>query len=142
MSDASDTGDPDDIEAIKERKKEELAAKLDEDGDAEATPSEPVHVESDAHLNELVADHDVVLVDFYADWCGPCKMLEPVVESIAADTAASVAKVDVDALQGLAREYGVQGVPTLFLFVDGEPVERLVGMQDESRLRSLVGEHV
>jgi thioredoxin 1 len=146
MSDSSDASDPEDIEAIKERKKEELAAKLGEGADegsgseseSESGPAEPVHVESQAHLDELVAEHDVVLADFYADWCGPCKMLEPVVESIAADTPATVAKVDVDALQGLAREYGVQGVPTLFLFSNGEPAERLVGMQDESRLRSLV----
>jgi len=81
------------------------------------------------------------LVDFYADWCGPCQMLEPVVESIAADTDATVAKVDVDANRGLAAEYGVRGVPTLLLFADGEPVERLVGMQDESRLRSAIEEH-
>jgi thioredoxin 1 len=157
MSDASDAGDPDDIEAIKERKKEELAAKLDDEvtgadegpgADEEPNPEsdglsdlEPVHVESEAHLDELVGDRDVVLVDFHADWCGPCQMLEPVVESVAAETDATVAKVDVDAHQGLAREYGVQGVPTLFLFADGEPAERLVGMQDESRLRSLVEQY-
>jgi thioredoxin 1 len=143
-SDADDASDSEDIEAIRERKRERLAAQLDEEGSesGESVATEPVHVESEAHLNELVADHDVVLVDFYADWCGPCQMLEPVVESIAAETAATVAKVDVDALQGLAREYGVQGVPTLFLFADGEPAERLVGMQDENRLRSLVEQHV
>jgi thioredoxin 1 len=148
MSDASDpndVSDGEDIEAIKERKKEELAARLDDDG-SESEPDgpvavEPVHVENEAHLNDLVADRDVVLADFYADWCGPCQMLEPVVESIAAETTATVAKVDVDAHQGLAREYGVQGVPTLFLFADGEPAERLVGMQDESRLRSLVEQY-
>jgi len=153
MSDASDASDPDDIDEIRERKKEELAAKLDDeqsevgaegedegegDGPAEL---EPVHVESEAHLDELVAERDVVLADFYADWCGPCQMLEPVVESIAAETPATVAKVDVDAHQGLAREYGVQGVPTLFLFADGEPAERLVGMQDDGRLRSLVEQY-
>jgi thioredoxin 1 len=145
MSDADDGSDVEEIEAIKERKKEELAARLGEEtpGDAgtAGTPTEPVHVESRAHLRELVGEHDVVLADFYADWCGPCQMLEPVVESIAADTDAAVAKVDVDAHQDLAREYQVQGVPALFLFADGEPVERLVGMQDESRLRSLVEQH-
>jgi len=147
MSDADDANTPEDIEAIKERKKEELAARLEEEGEGTAggsstgTPAEPVHVEDSAHLRDLVGGHDVVLVDFYADWCGPCQMLEPVVESIAADTSAVVAKVDVDALQDLAREYQVQGVPTLYLFADGEPAERLVGMQDESRLRSLVGQY-
>ena len=54
-------------------------------------------------------------------------MLEPVVETVAAETAATVTKVDVDTNQGLAAEYGVRGVPTLLLFADGEPVERLVG---------------
>ncbi|TQR21944.1 hypothetical protein C9J85_19490 [Haloferax sp. wsp5] len=77
-------------------------------------------------LDDAVAD-DVVLVDFYADWCGPCKQLEPAVERIAAGTAATVAKVDIDANQQLAAKYGVRSVPTLLLFVDGEPVERLVG---------------
>ena len=145
MSDADDGSETDDIEAIKERKKEELAARLEEEGDgvatdgeATGTPTDPVHVEDAAHLRDLTGRHDVVLVDFYADWCGPCQMLEPIVESIAVDTRAVVAKVDVDALQGLAREYQVQGVPTLYLFADGEPAERLVGMQEESRLRSLV----
>ena len=147
MSDASDAGQPDDIEAIKERKKEELAAKLGEDGETgdetgeTTSTAKPVHVEGESHLDDLVADHDVVLVDFYADWCGPCQMLEPVIESIAAETAATVAKVDIDANQGLAREHGVRGVPTLFLFAGSEPAERLVGMQDESRLRSLVEQY-
>jgi thioredoxin 1 len=148
MSDADDGSDPEEIEAIRERKKERLAARLDEDAEAPSdggtsdTPADPVHVESRAHLRELVGEHGVVLVDFYADWCGPCQMLEPVVESIAADTDAAVAKVDVDAHQDLAREYQVQGVPALFLFADGEPAERLVGMQEESRLRSLVEQYV
>jgi thioredoxin 1 len=82
-----------------------------------------------------------VLVDFYADWCGPCKMLAPVVETIAAETTATVAKVDVDQHQNLAREYQVQGVPTVYLFADGESVERLVGMQDEGTLRDLIEQY-
>jgi thioredoxin 1 len=68
-------------------------------------------------------------------------MLEPVVEEIAADTDAVVAKVDVDQHQRLAAEYGVQGVPTLFLFAGGEPAERLVGMQNADTLRSLIAEY-
>ncbi|MFT4880390.1 MAG: thioredoxin 1, partial [Salinirussus sp.] len=105
------------------------------------TPEDPVHVDGNAHLDELVSDHRVVLVDFYADWCGPCKVLEPTVETIAAETAATVAKVDIDAHQQLAAGHGVQGVPTLLLFVDGEPTEQLVGVQQESELRSLVEAH-
>ena len=89
----------------------------------------------------MVADHDVVLVDFYADWCGPCKMLEPTVEALARDSPAVVAKVDVDAHQALASQYGVRGVPTMLLFSDGEPVERIVGVRDQSTLASLVAEY-
>ena len=103
-------------------------------------PEEPVHVAGPDHFQELIGS-GVVLVDFYADWCGPCKMPEPVVESIAAETATTVLTVDVDSQQALARDYDIQGVPTLFLFVDGEQVEHLVGAQDEETVRSLVAAH-
>ncbi|WP_227134752.1 thioredoxin [Halorubellus salinus] len=99
---------------------------------------EPQHVDGTAELDALVADSDVVLTDFYADWCGPCQMIEPIVERLAAETDATVAKVDVDANQELAAAYGVRGVPTLVLFADGEQVEEIVGMQGEEQLRSLI----
>jgi thioredoxin 1 len=103
--------------------------------------SEPLHNLGQSQLDEIVAEHDVVLTDFYADWCGPCQMLEPVVERLAAETDAAVAKVDVDANQQLASAYGVQGVPTLILFADGEQVEEIVGVQGEEQLRSLIGRY-
>jgi thioredoxin 1 len=103
-----------------------------------APANEPIHVDSGDDLDAIVSEHDVVLTDFYADWCGPCQMLEPIVETIAADTDATVAKVDVDANQQLASAYGVRGVPTLVLFADGEQVEEIVGLQGEDQLRTLV----
>lgn len=105
------------------------------------TPDKPMAVDSQAEFDELVASHDVVLADFYADWCGPCRMIEPVVETLAADTPALVAKVDVDANQQLARTYGVRGVPTLVLFADGTQVEKVVGVESEAKLRSLIETH-
>ncbi|SEW31523.1 thioredoxin [Natrinema salifodinae] len=99
---------------------------------------DPVRVESETHLDEIVADHDVVLADFYADWCGPCKMLEPVLEDLAEETAAVIAKIDVDQHQQLAGTYGVRGVPTLALFADGEQVEQHTGALSADRLRGLV----
>jgi len=132
------------IEEIRRRKLEELRNR-GEPGTADdpgpRRPSEPIAVGGRAELAETVDEHGVVLVDFYADWCGPCQMLEPVVETVAAETDATVAKVDIDANQGLAAEYNVRGVPTLLLFADGEPVERLVGMQEEARLRSVIEQH-
>ncbi|NLV08956.1 thioredoxin (plasmid) [Halomicrobium sp. HM KBTZ05] len=106
-----------------------------------SAPTEPVHVDGQPELDDAVADYDVVLADFYADWCGPCQMLEPVVETLAAETDAAVAKVDVDENQQLATAYGVRGVPTLVLFADGEQVEEIVGVQGEDELRSLVEQY-
>jgi len=128
------------LDDIREQKKEEL---LDEEGGGQkqGTPSEPVHISGGADLDETVGQYDVVLADFYADWCGPCKMLEPVVEDLAAETDAVVAKVDVDANQQLAAQYGVQGVPTLVLFAGGEPAERMVGVQDKDSLAQKIAQH-
>lgn len=99
---------------------------------------EPVAVEGESHLEDVVAEHDVVLVDFFATWCGPCRMLEPVLEGLARETEAVVAKVDVDRHQRLAAEYDVQGVPTLLVFSDGERVERHVGAKPADQLRTIV----
>jgi len=102
------------------------------------TPTEPIAVESAPQFEELLAEHSPVLVDFHAEWCGPCKMLEPTVADVAAGTSGTVLKVDVDAHRDLAQRYDVQGVLTLYLFVDGEPVERLVGVHDVPTLTELV----
>ena len=123
--------DAEDIEEIRERKREKLTARAE-------SPDEPIDVEGAAHLEELLEEHSVVLVDFYADWCGPCKMLAPTVAEIAAETDAAVLKVDIDAHQDLAAEYQVQGVPTLYLFEGGEVRERMVGVQDKATLTGKV----
>ncbi|MFO7834319.1 MAG: thioredoxin [Halohasta sp.] len=136
--------DTDTIEEIKERRRKQLLEQLDTDHGAEAdesadrTPETPIHVESVGHFSEVTAAHDVVLVDFYADWCGPCQQLEPIVEAVAAETDAAVAKVDIDRLQPLAQQYGVRGVPTMVLFSDGEAVEQTVGVKPKAQLTTLV----
>ena len=135
--------DTDDIDQIRAEKRERLERDLDGDAAGGAgAPDDPIYVDGPSHLDDLTAEYDVVLVDFYADWCGPCQMLEPVVESLAASTPAAVAKVDIDANQGLASQYGVRGVPTLLLFADGEAVERMVGVQSEDQLSALIDQYV
>lgn len=135
----------DDLERIRERKREELLEKqLGESSDRDAgaeTPSKPIHVDGDTTLDSVVAEHPVVLVDFHAEWCGPCHVLSPIVDRIATDSPATVAKVDIDRNQRVAQSFNVRSVPTLILFVDGEPVERLVGVQDEGTLRQLIDQH-
>ncbi|MFB6131697.1 MAG: thioredoxin [Salinigranum sp.] len=142
----------DEIDEIRERKRKELEERLEggettgavdgaDDAGGESTPTEPVHVHGVDELDDVVSKYDAVLVDFYADWCGPCKMLEPTVAELARETSAVVAKVDVDANQPLAAQYGVRGVPTLVFFADGEAVRQLVGVQDKSTLADLLAQH-
>lgn len=104
----------------------------------EAVPTEPIQLTNESDLEDAVSTYDIVLVDFYADWCGPCQMMEPTIESIAAETAAAVAKVDVDTSQELAARFGVQGIPTLLLFADGENADRMVGVQSADELSSVI----
>ena len=106
-----------------------------------SAPDEPIHVEGQSHFESLIGDAPVVLVDFFADWCGPCEMVEPVVEEIAAETDAAVAKVDIDEHQNLAAEFGVRSIPTLIFFAEGDQVEQLVGVQEKDRLLDVIGEH-
>jgi thioredoxin 1 len=85
-----------------------------------------------------------VMVDFTAVWCGPCKMLEPVVEQLSKDWDGKVkfVKMDVDDNSNLAVQYGVMGVPTLILFVNGNPVQRLSGYQPKDRIISKFGSYI
>ncbi len=82
------------------------------------------------------------LVDFWAPWCPPCRQLMPTIERIASasDGSYNVVKVNVDDEPELATRYGIQSLPTVVLFRDGEPVSRLIGLQPESRILELLGE--
>jgi len=137
----------DELERIREQKRNELLEAEEnsgEDGDEigvgdEEPPEVPIEIGSRGEFEHVVGTYDVVLVDCYAEWCGPCKQMEPAIEAVAAETDVAVAKVDVDVNQALAGELGVRGVPTVVLFVDGEQAERLVGAQDRATLERLVG---
>jgi thioredoxin 1 len=92
---------------------------------------------SDASFSTDVLSSDKpVLVDFWATWCGPCKMVAPVLEEIATERGAAltVAKLDVDANPETARDFQVVSIPTLILFKDGQPVKRIVGAKGKAAL--------
>jgi len=98
--------------------------------------SKPVDVTDDAFETEVLQADKPVLTDFWAEWCGPCHAMAPVLEEIAKEYAGrvKVAKVDVGSNSHVATQYGVMYIPTLILFVDGKPVERLVGVLPKSSL--------
>ena len=93
---------------------------------------------------EVLDENQPVLVDFSAVWCGPCKMLDPVVKELAGewDGKVKVVKLDVDHNPGVAMNYQVMGVPTLIMFKDGEPVERVTGYQPKDRLEKKFTPHI
>ena len=86
------------------------------------------------NFNEIINER--VLVDFYANWCGPCKMLSPVVEKLSDEI--KILKVNVDSYQDLAREYGVMSIPCIILFENGKEIKRNVGFLPEAKLREFI----
>lgn len=97
----------------------------------------PIEVNEADFQSEVLTSDVPVLVDFWAEWCGPCKMVAPVVEKLASDYdgQVKVAKVDVDTNPGLSGKYGVRSIPTLLIFQNGDPVEQIVGAVPEKVLK-------
>ncbi len=97
----------------------------------------PVAVTEKTFDAEVLKSNLPVLVDFWAEWCGPCRMVAPVVDELAGEYAGrlKVAKVDVDTNQGLAVRYNIMGIPTLGVFKGGEMIERIVGYMPKPELK-------
>ena len=98
-------------------------------------------IKNDDFDREVVKSEVPVLVDFFATWCGPCKMLAPVLESVAQQFQgkAKVVKVDIDESPELAQQYGVTAVPTLLVFSGGKAVQKAMGFQSQKQLAALLG---
>ena len=90
--------------------------------------------------DEVLQSAQPVLVDFWAPWCGPCRMIAPVVEELAVENLGSckVVKINIDSSPGAAQSYGVSSIPTLMIFKAGEVVERFVGVQPKSKLQEAI----
>jgi thioredoxin 1 len=100
--------------------------------------TKPVEFTDSNFETEVVGSDTPVLVDFWAEWCGPCKMVAPVVEEIASEYEGKlkVGKLDVDSNQQVAFKYGIRGIPTLLIFKDGRVVEQIVGAVPKPHITS------
>jgi len=98
---------------------------------------------SDQTFGGEVEDKGTVLVDFWAPWCGPCKMIAPVLEELDQEFGDSVkiAKLNVDDNPESASRFGVMSIPTLIVFKDGQPVDKIVGFQSKDALKNVVSRH-
>ena len=96
------------------------------------------------NFGALIRDNKLVLVDFFATWCGPCKMIAPFIEEVAEEYEgkAVVAKIDVDEAQEIAAEYGISSIPTVILFKDGAPIHTEVGARDKAFYANLIEMHL
>jgi thioredoxin 1 len=103
-----------------------------------------VHVTDSSFSDDVLSSGKPVLVDFWATWCGPCKMVAPVLEEIAAEHSdqLTVAKLDIDANPSTARDYQIMSVPTMILFKDGQPVKQIVGAKPKAALLSDLADYL
>ena len=94
------------------------------------------HYSKEEDFNEIIKKK--VLVDFYADWCGPCKMLAMEIEKVASEIDIDIVKVNVDEEEEIARRYGVMSIPTLILFENGQELKRTIGFMPKERIKEFI----
>jgi thioredoxin 1 len=106
--------------------------------------SEKVQTLTDGNFDQAIGDGKVVLVDFWAEWCGPCRRLAPTVDELAGeyDGKMVVGKLNVDENPSVSGKFSIRGIPTLLLFKGGQVVEQVVGLADKATLKKVIDKHV
>ena len=125
----------DEVDEIKKRKMEDMAKA--------AASAEPIHA-TEENFDQLLKDNQLLLVDFWAEWCMPCKMFGPTVAAFAKDMhgKVTVAKLNVDESRAIAARYNTMSIPTTILFKDGQPIDKMVGAVPKERLADMVNRYL
>jgi len=97
--------------------------------------SKVVHLDVDSFKSEVLEGTGVVLVDFWASWCGPCKMLGPILDELSQEVSVKIAKVNVDDYPNIAADYGIRSIPTMIIFKDGEKTDQLIGLMQKGAIK-------
>lgn len=95
------------------------------------------YIKSEKEFDEVIKK-DKVVIDFYAEWCGPCKMLSPILDKVSKELNLDTYKVNVDEVEDVARQYGIMSIPTVMIFEKGKMTKKNVGFMDDAELREFV----
>ena len=137
------SGNDNELENILARKRNELIAKAQNDSKI----SSPITL-TDSNFNEMVVKHPLLVVDFWAPWCGPCRMVSPIIEQLANEMAGKVVfgKLNVDENPRVSSNFGIQSIPAISIFKNGKSVDGFVGAapkpQIQARVLAQLGEHI
>ena len=95
------------------------------------------YIKNEKEFDEVIKK-DKVVIDFYAEWCGPCKMLSPILDKVSKELNLDIYKVNVDEVEDVARQYGIMSIPTVMIFEKGKMTKKNVGFMDDAELREFV----
>lgn len=131
------------VKKINEKKFEELLKQQKLQKSRQEPSVKPVEL-TDANFVQTVKNHPLVVVDFWAPWCGPCRMVSPVLEELASEMVglATFGKLNVDDNPTISQQFEIQGIPTIMVFKDGEPVDGLVGAAPKQMIEARIRPYV
>jgi len=126
------------------RKRNELIANMQQGGSNKSGLIVSPIVLTDSNFNQEVARYPLVVVDFWAPWCGPCRMVSPIIEQLASELSGRVVfgKVNVDENPRIASTFGIQSIPTITIFKNGRAIDGFVGAASKSQMQSRIMEHL
>ena len=139
------SGHDEELERIMQRKMNEFSLRTKRDDHIEGNPSSTTPITlTDQNFNEMVSKYPLLIVDFWAPWCGPCRMVSPVIAELSQELAgkAIFGKLNVDENPMIASTFGIQSIPTIAIFKDGKAVDGIIGAASKSHIMSKLSTHI